>query len=309
MGEVAISVLALLYRYSCSLTGGLAVKTDSLFYQLFLRFPGIFFELAGASSLTAAGYRFSSIEVKEIAFRLDGVFLPPVGASEQPIWLAEVQFQPDNLFYSRLFSEAFLFLRHHQPEHDWRAVVLFPSRRIEPDPPRWFREFFESDRLQRIYLDELPPGSSLGIEAVRLIITPPAQAPQVARSLMQRSLAEIPETQPQLDFVELISDIMIYKLPQASRQEIEAMLDVPTIKNSRVYQEAKLEAKLEGCLEDILDILETRFSASIPQPIADSLASISDLSALKALHRQAVSIDSLDAFQRLVDDAVASGDR
>jgi predicted transposase YdaD len=48
------------------------LKTDSLFYRLFKEFPGIFFELIGASPETAVNYQFTSVEVKQTAFRIDG---------------------------------------------------------------------------------------------------------------------------------------------------------------------------------------------------------------------------------------------
>jgi predicted transposase YdaD len=52
------------------------MKTDTLLYNLFQGFPEMFFELIGANPSLAEGYRFDSIEVKQIAFRLDGVFVP-----------------------------------------------------------------------------------------------------------------------------------------------------------------------------------------------------------------------------------------
>ncbi|AKG24268.1 hypothetical protein IJ00_25755 [Calothrix sp. 336/3] len=66
------------------------MKTDSIFYRLFQEFPNIFFELIGNSAATATGYEFSSVEVKQTAFRIDGVFLPDV--EEKPIYFVEIQF-------------------------------------------------------------------------------------------------------------------------------------------------------------------------------------------------------------------------
>jgi predicted transposase/invertase (TIGR01784 family) len=95
------------------------VKTDSIFYRLFQEFPSIFFELIGNSPEIATGYQFSSVEVKQTAFRIVdalcaasrrvGVFLPEI--QEQPIYFAEVQFQADSGIYSRLFAEIYLYLR------------------------------------------------------------------------------------------------------------------------------------------------------------------------------------------------------
>ena len=45
----------------------------------------------------------------------------------------------------------------------------------------------------------------------------------------------------QRDFVELIETLMVYKLPHKSREEIEAMLGLSDLKETKVYQEAKQE--------------------------------------------------------------------
>ncbi|MGH2413823.1 MAG: DUF2887 domain-containing protein, partial [Microcystaceae cyanobacterium] len=52
------------------------MKTDSLFYQIFLRFPNSFFDLIGQPSARVRNYEFTSREVKQLSFRLDGLFLP-----------------------------------------------------------------------------------------------------------------------------------------------------------------------------------------------------------------------------------------
>ncbi|MCA2733655.1 MULTISPECIES: DUF2887 domain-containing protein, partial [unclassified Microcystis] len=52
------------------------MKTDTIFYQLFQSFPSIFFELIELPINEANNYRFDSVEVKQLSFRLDGVFLP-----------------------------------------------------------------------------------------------------------------------------------------------------------------------------------------------------------------------------------------
>jgi predicted transposase/invertase (TIGR01784 family) len=45
--------------------------------------------------------------------------------------------------------------------------------------------------------------------------------------------------------------IIIYKFPQRSRKEIEQMLGLGELKQTKVYQEAKDEGKLEGKLETV----------------------------------------------------------
>lgn len=53
----------------------------------------------------------------------------------------------------------------------------------------------------------------------------------------------------QRDFVELIETIMIYKLPHKGREEIKAMLGLSDLKETKVYQEAQREARLEAVLK------------------------------------------------------------
>jgi predicted transposase/invertase (TIGR01784 family) len=106
------------------------LKTDSLFYRIFQASPGILFELLGQSPDLAQGYRFDSVEVKQVAFRLDGVFLPKTDAIDQTIIFLEVQFQKDPNFYHRFFAEIHLFLKLHPSTFDWMAVVIFPERSV-----------------------------------------------------------------------------------------------------------------------------------------------------------------------------------
>jgi predicted transposase YdaD len=65
------------------------VKTDTLFYQLFQSFPSIFFELIGQPTTDTSTYQFTAPEVKQRAFRFDGLFLPVAESPELPIYIAE----------------------------------------------------------------------------------------------------------------------------------------------------------------------------------------------------------------------------
>ncbi|PSO49450.1 MAG: hypothetical protein BRC33_06865 [Cyanobacteria bacterium SW_9_44_58] len=53
------------------------MKTDSLFYRLFQNFPSLLFELIDVSVANSEGYQFRSVEIKQTAFRIDGLFAPP----------------------------------------------------------------------------------------------------------------------------------------------------------------------------------------------------------------------------------------
>ncbi|MBW4643891.1 MAG: Rpn family recombination-promoting nuclease/putative transposase [Goleter apudmare HA4340-LM2] len=226
------------------------MKTDSIFYRLFQEFPSVFFELIGNSPQIAEAYQFSSIEIKQTAFRIDGVFLPTPG-EQNPIYFVEVQFQTDTEIYSRLVSEISLYLRQNQPQNSWQAVVIYPNRSTDTADIKHYSEFFTSQRISRIYLDELgdPLLLPVGIATIKLVIENEDRAIITARELINRipQATYTPAKQQQL--LELIETILVYKLPTMSRSEIEAMFRLSDLQQTRVYQEAKQEGRVEGRVE------------------------------------------------------------
>jgi predicted transposase/invertase (TIGR01784 family) len=81
------------------------MKRDHIFYTIFKRNPSLLFELVNEQPPGAKNYKFDSIEVKETAFRIDGVFLPPANVKPKIVYFAEIQFQPDEDLHHRFFSE------------------------------------------------------------------------------------------------------------------------------------------------------------------------------------------------------------
>lgn len=224
------------------------MKTDSLFYRLFQEFPDIFFELIGKNPEIASNYQFSSVEVKQTAFRIDGVFLPNLESDR--IYFVEVQFQPQQEFYSRFLAEIFLYLRQNKPENDWSAIVLYPSLSTDAANIKHYREFFESGRIKRIYLNQLRGEvleNSIALKTVKLIVAPESKTIEQARDLVDR-VRQHGQLQ-QEKFVQLVETILVYKLPNMSREEIEAMFELSDLKQTKVYQEARIEGKLEGIVE------------------------------------------------------------
>jgi predicted transposase/invertase (TIGR01784 family) len=223
-----------------------SVKTDSIFYRLFQEFPNIFFELIGNSPENTANYQFSSVEIKQTAFRIDGVFLPQT--EEQPIYFVEVQFQPDTEIYSRLFTEINLYLHQNQPENDWFAVVIYPSRSIDTAKTMHYRESFASGRVTRIYLDELGENASLpiGIATIKLVIENENRAIQSARELITRTNQEVESVRQQQQLLQIIETILVYKFPSMDIKEIQEMFGLSDLKQTRVYQQAFAEGEREG---------------------------------------------------------------
>ena len=228
-----------------------SVKTDTIFYNLFLEFPGILFELIDSDPEEATIYEFTSREIKQPSFRLDGLFLPTTEDAEKPFYLLEVQFQPDEALYYRLFGELFLYLRQYQPPYPWQVVVIYPTRRIEREQAFQFSEILALNRVTRIYIDELGETSSgsLGIEMVKLVIEDEETAPERARRLVAQAQVQIDDEATQRNLIKLIETIIVYKLPHKSREEIEAMFSLSELKQTKVYQEALEEGEQIGELK------------------------------------------------------------
>jgi predicted transposase/invertase (TIGR01784 family) len=246
------------------------MKTDSIFYNLFQAFPSIFFELINRSPEEAANYEFTSREVKQLAFRLDGLFLPKTNEPDKPFYLVEVQFQPDASLYYRVFAELFLFLKQYQPPHPWQIVVIYPNRPTEREQPLHFGNLLALNQVRRIYLDELGEAAerSLGVGVVKLVIEPEETAGQLARHLIEQAQQQLRDEVVQRDLINLIETIIVYKLPQKSREEIAAMLGLSELKNTRFYQEVFEEGKQEAKLETVPALLQLGLTS---EQIAEAL--------------------------------------
>ena len=221
------------------------MKTDTLFYQLFNTFHTLLFELIERPIAEAEGYEFSSVEVKEKAFRFDGIFSPK--AKDKPIYLLEVQFQQKEDFYWEYLSEIYLYLNQYRPAQEWQAIAIFARRSYEPEPRSHVQEMFDCQRIRRVYLEDLleRETDSFAIAIVQLILSSESQAVAMARQLGDKIEQENdPEIQEQV--LELIETVLVYKFPKLNRQEIEAMFTYSDLKQTRVYQEAREEGEQRG---------------------------------------------------------------
>ncbi|MDF5733457.1 MAG: Rpn family recombination-promoting nuclease/putative transposase [Rhizonema sp. PD38] len=231
------------------------MKRDSIYYQIFKRFPGLLFELVNDPPLEAQNYRFESVEVKETAFRIDGVFLPPVGATSKVVFFAEVQFQKDEALYYRFFTESMMYLNRNRFQYDdWFCVVIFPDRSLEPSDQKTHRIYLNSNQ---IYLNELGATSQqpIGINLIQLTIAPDETMAEQAKQLVERVQLEEIGTLPKNEILDIITTIAVYKFSTLSREEVEAMLGL-TLEQTRVYQEAKAEGREEGREEQKVEMLK-----------------------------------------------------
>ncbi len=229
------------------------MKTDSIFYRLFQAFPGTFFELINRQASEANAYEFASVELKQTAFRIDGIFLPVPNLRERPIYFLEVQFQKDPEFYARFFCEIFLYLRLYAPTKAWHAVVVFPRRSLEPIEIEPYRVLLESSQITRLYLNELgnTAEQSLGVGMIKLVVETKKRTPERVRQLVDKARSELTDEAVQRQVLDLIETIVLYKLPRINRQELARMFGLNELRKTRYYQEVREEATLELILRQL----------------------------------------------------------
>jgi uncharacterized protein YjeT (DUF2065 family) len=167
-------------------------------------------------------------------------------------------------------------LRQYKPPHPWRVVVIYPTRSIERKQSLHFGKLLTLDGVRRIYLDELGEAAelSLGVGVVKLVIEGEQTAPELARRLVEQARQQLSDEATRRDLINLIETIIVYKLPQKSREEIEAMLGLSELKQTKVYQEAKQEGLAEGQLRAKLEAIPRMIEFGLS---LDQIAQLQDL--------------------------------
>ncbi|MDZ8261954.1 Rpn family recombination-promoting nuclease/putative transposase [Nostoc sp. ChiQUE01b] len=221
------------------------MRTDTIFYTLFQNLPSVLFELLSLSPDVATHYQFTSVEIKELARRLDGLFLPKDDFPEDTIYFVEVQFQKDDDLYWRLITEAFVYLNQYRPSRAWQAVVLWAKRSLDSGVPLAYRTSLAAGQIQIVYLDELVDTSSnsVGLGIVQLVVAKENEAVAKARNLI--NLVQQPTLSNRRNLLELVERMLVYKFADKTRQELEAMFGLTQWQQTRFYQEVEEETKLK----------------------------------------------------------------
>jgi predicted transposase/invertase (TIGR01784 family) len=257
--------------------------TDPIFYRLFATSPETFFLVLGMSAESAremaARYQYEALEFKETAHRVDGVFRPKeLGL---PLYFLEAQFYRLPSVFADILVKAYTYLKRHDPGQAFCGVVLFASRSLEPEELAPYQPLLDAGLIRRYYLDEMPElaEAPLGLSILYLIRQTESQAAATARTLVARSTREIEDAALRAELIELIETVILYKLPRLSREEVQAMLQVHDIRQTRVYQEAKEEGRKEGIEQGIEQGIETERQRSIAKMAAMKMSAetIADL--------------------------------
>jgi predicted transposase YdaD len=164
--------------------------------------------------LDGRSYRFRAEEVKQTAFRLDGLLEPPETNPEWPVVFVEAQMQAEDEFYGRLFAEIFLYLYRMEPVRPWRAVVIYLHRQGKRLDMRRYGSAVMLPEVHRVYLEDWveAPATTVGMRLVQLLAGKAADAPARARQLLRERSAETRPILLEAVLLDLVETILVYKL-------------------------------------------------------------------------------------------------
>ncbi|GJD19682.1 hypothetical protein RIVM261_046380 [Rivularia sp. IAM M-261] len=251
------------------------MTADPLFYKIFKDLPELFFELMGESQKDKSAYEYSAPEIKQQGFRLDGLLLTKPGYSFSPIYFIEAQAYKDSNFYDTFFGKIIMYLTQYKPQNEkWYAVVIYDRRSNERTLPPYLKIFLPV--LRRFYLDELgkDPNQSLSIGIMRLVVEKKSKKKtgELARQLIDKTNSEITSSSLQEKVLQFIQTVVIDKFPNMTVEELENMLELESLRNSKVYLEGKQEGRDEGRLEQKLEMIPILLELGLTvQQIAERL--------------------------------------
>ncbi len=222
------------------------MKTDKLFYRIFLSQPDLIKELLPEIPANCE-FSYSAPVIKEQGFALDGLLTPIGNDLNLPLVILEAQMQQDQQFYGRYFAEIFLYLYQYRIKRPWYGLLILPNRKqdlgsrvpYEPYLGEQVKEFYLED-LQFLEKKQLTP--NLGL--LKLLTVKKSEAFQLAKWILD-SVENETKLRQRLNLVEII---LTNKFPQLTTEEILKMLDLKTadITQTRFYQEIWQEAQEKG---------------------------------------------------------------
>ncbi|MGB3201856.1 MAG: DUF2887 domain-containing protein [Nodosilinea sp.] len=275
------------------------MRTDKLYYQIFLSQPALLADLIPGLPADCA-FEYVAPVVKESEFRLDGLLVPRSDDPAVPVIFLEAQMQPDSRFYGRYFAETYLYLYQYQVDRPWRGLLILQSRQQGLGSEAPYGDLLE-DKVQRIYLqdllyaNQLPPALAL----LQLIVLPNAETGQAAKNLLRTAKPQGEEAFQQM--LDLVEAILINKFPQLTTQEILAMLDIKTadIQQTRFYQEVLEEGRERGRQEGLQ---EGRQEAEATLLIRFLARRLGPLSEVQVAQIRALPLAQLDELSEILFD-------
>ena len=239
------------------------MKTDKLFYRIFLSQPDLISELVPDIPANCE-FDYSAPVVKETELRLDGLLTPISDDLNLPLVFLEAQMQSDTDFYDRFFAGIFLYIRQYKINRPWRGLLILRRRSHELGNKSPYQVLLDS-WVHRLYLEDLIGEVDLSpnLSLLRLLVVSDQEVPDSAQAILRNSNTPS-EFRLRLDLVEAI---LINKFPQLSIEEVRQMLNLKEadVTQTRFYQEVfqigQQDGRQEGrqkTIEIVLRLLSRR---------------------------------------------------
>jgi predicted transposase YdaD len=232
------------------------MKTDKLFYRIFLSQPDLISELLPGIP-AGCEFDYSAPVVKEREVRLDGLLTPVSDDLSLPLVFLEAQMQSDADFYGRYFTGIYLYLRQYRANRPWQGLLILNCHSQDLGSAVPYQSQLDT-QVQRLYLEDLLPLTELSpnLAILRLLILPDPEVRAAARAILREPPTEA-EFQRRLDLVEAI---LVNKFPQLSFEEVRQMLDLPEVNFSqtRFYQDVLQKGLRQGEADLVLRLLQRR---------------------------------------------------
>jgi predicted transposase YdaD len=202
------------------------MKTDKLFYRIFLAQPELIAELLSGIPI-GCEFEYSAPVVKEKEVRLDGLLTPRSDDLTVPLVFLEAQMQPDVGFYGRFFAGLFTYLNQYKVVRPWRGLLILLSHSQELGAVVPYQMELNGGWVHRLYLEDLLPLRNLGptLALLRLVVVPIEDMGTDAKAI----LAEADGEAEFLRVLDLVEAILVRKLPSLTVEEIRAMLDLQDV--------------------------------------------------------------------------------
>ena len=225
------------------------MKTDKLFYRIFLNQPGLIAELLPEIPVDCE-FEYSAPVIKEIETRLDGLLTPIGDHPHLPLVFLEAQMQIDETFYGRYFRGVFTYLDQYNITRPWQGLLILLNRNLNLGSEIPYQSQFVH-QVERFYLEDLLEQENLSpnLAILKLIVTPESQAGTLAKQILNSAETE-KERRIKLDLVEAI---LVNKFTQLTIEEIQKMINLKEADGTqtRYYQEVFQRGKADMAISQL----------------------------------------------------------
>jgi len=150
--------------------------------------------------------------------------------------------------YLNLLMKVTIYLKQNDAGQNLLGLVIYERRRLEPENSESYEWLLNTGKILRIYLDEIDIAAerTLGIGLVKLIVEKEKNAVSLAKQLIAQTRSESTDDEQTEKMLELIETIVVYKFADKSREELQAMLGLEDIKETKLGKELLAEGWQKG---------------------------------------------------------------